>query len=105
MKKEPDYQAWMKENAPKREKTSGFQQREERLKAAAKTKISIRLDPDILDEFKRLAQEDSYQSLINRALREWLSKQTLKELLQGELEPPKEAQFPSNQSRSQKPKP
>lgn len=101
MKKEPDYEAWMKENAPQREKIGSFQQREERRKAAAKTKISIRLDPDILDEFKRLAQDDSYQSLINRALREWLSKQTLKELLREELEPLKEAWLHRNESSSQ----
>ena len=85
--KDRDYQAYIRENAPNPDKRSGIEQREERRKLVAlKTKITIRLDSEILDEFKRLAPEGKgYQNLINQALREWLSAQGVKELLREEL--------------------
>ena len=68
--------------------------------AAKKDRITIRLDQDILKAFKQLAGEGAYQPLINQALREWLTAQSVKELLREELpgiiaeqrEAPKEAE-------------
>ena len=61
--------------------------RQARRKAAEqKQRITIRVDSDILEEFKDLAgEEGSYQSLINLALRQWLEAQGLKELLRKDL--------------------
>jgi uncharacterized protein (DUF4415 family) len=51
-------------------------ERRERLRTLASTKerITIRIDSDILAQFRQLAHEGggSYQTLINRALGEWL---------------------------------
>lgn len=86
-KKEPDYQAYMQQTAPNRNKKSGFQEREARREfKTQKEKITIRIDQSVLDEFKRLVPEGKgYQNLINQALREWLAAQGVKELIREEL--------------------
>ena len=63
------------------------QAREARRKAAAhKQRITIRVDEDVLDEFRALAgDEGSYQTLINLALRQWLEARGLKEMLRRDL--------------------
>lgn len=85
--KETDYQVWMRNNPPDRGKQSGAKEREERRAESTKTKITIRLDSELIEEFKKMAGEHGYQSLINRALREWLIKQDVTELLRAELGP------------------
>ncbi|MFP4598562.1 MAG: BrnA antitoxin family protein [Persicimonas sp.] len=60
-----------------------------RLEQAAQRKqqVTIRLDADIVERFKQLAGPDgSYQTLINRALHEWLEAQSVGGLLRAELE-------------------
>lgn len=64
----------------------GPQQRKQRLQEATKTKISIRIDEDILQQFKTLAEGKGYQALINQALREWLVVNGLKEFLREDVE-------------------
>ncbi|MCK6508885.1 BrnA antitoxin family protein [Myxococcota bacterium] len=64
----------------------GLERRKQRLQEAIKTKISIRIDEDILQEFKALAQGKGYQALINQALREWLVVGGLRELLREDVE-------------------
>lgn len=83
--KEIDYQEWMRNNSPEQGKRSGKKEREARRAESAKTKITIRLDAELIEEFKKMAGERGYQSLINRALREWLIKQGVTELLRAEL--------------------
>ena len=83
--KEVDYEAWMRETAPRREKQTGLREREARRAESGKTKITIRLDGELIEEFKKRAGERGYQSLFNRALREWLIKQGVTELLRAEL--------------------
>ncbi len=63
------------------------QARQARRRAAEqKQRITIRVDGDVLEEFKELAgEEGSYQSLMNLALRQWLEAQGLKELLRKDL--------------------
>ncbi len=61
----------------------------QRLQKAAQRKqqLTIRLDADIVERFKHLAgPEGSYQSLINRALHEWLEAQSVGGLLRPEIE-------------------
>ena len=57
-----------------------------RRRERAKQRITIRIDEDILEEFRALVpQGRGYQSLINQALREWLVAQSVKDLIRQEL--------------------
>ena len=59
------------------------------LKEAAQRKkqLTIRLDVDIVERFRELAGPDgSYQTLMNRALHEWLEAQSVGMLLRSEIE-------------------
>lgn len=58
----------------------------EKAKSTGKTMISIRLDDDLLSNFKELAQGKGYQSLINQALKEWWLAKGIKELVAQELQ-------------------
>lgn len=61
----------------------------DRLREASEQKeqLTIRLDADIVAQFKELAGPDgSYQTLVNRALREWLETGGLRGLLREEIE-------------------
>lgn len=51
---------------------------------AGKTRITIRLDDDIIDWFRQQAEQtggSNYQTAINQALREHIERQSLEELL------------------------
>jgi len=53
-------------------------------KSAEKTRITIRLDEDIIAWFRKQVLDSgggNYQTLINQALREYIDHQTLEELL------------------------
>ena len=80
--KEPDYHAFMRETSPDPNKRSDQTQRHQRQQASLKTKISIRIDADILDEFKHLAGDEA-------------AKQSLKEILREELLPLNKENTPS----------
>lgn len=55
-------------------------------RAANKQRITIRLDGDILDEFKALVPEGrGYQALMNAALREWLAARDVRQLIRQDL--------------------
>ena len=81
-----DYKEYSSTHAPNpAEVRRGRAAREER-RSGTKQRITIRLDEDIVDEFKEIAQDGpGYQALINRALREWLSARDVKELIRGDL--------------------
>ena len=56
------------------------------LKATDKQKITIRLDRDLIEAFKGFTPDGKgYQLLINQALRDWLTAQSVKEMLRKEL--------------------
>jgi uncharacterized protein (DUF4415 family) len=65
--------------------------------AEGKTRITIRLDQDIVDRFLEMAEQSGgavgYQTLINRALREYLEgkaprfEDTLRRIIREELKP------------------
>jgi uncharacterized protein (DUF4415 family) len=51
---------------------------------AGKTRITIRLDDDIIDWFRQIAEHaggGNYQTMINQALREYIERQSLEDLL------------------------
>ena len=52
--------------------------------AASKTRITIRLDDNIIDWFRQQAEQaggSKYQTAINQALRDYIERQSLEELL------------------------
>lgn len=58
-----------------------------RMASAAKKQLTIRLDADIIERFKDLAgPEGSYQTLMNRALHEWLEAQSIGGLLESKIQ-------------------
>jgi uncharacterized protein (DUF4415 family) len=82
-----DYQAYTRENAPDPAKIQrGPEARRQRLEAAIMKSV-LRIDKDILQQFKQLAPSDQEcQRLINQALREWLAAKDVKELVRAELQ-------------------
>lgn len=84
--KEVDYQAELEKSAPNpaniRRGLKALQEKRE----VGKTKITIRIDENIVQQFKQMAPEGrGYQSLMNQALLEWLAAQNVKELLRQEM--------------------
>jgi uncharacterized protein (DUF4415 family) len=81
-----DYQGTLRRSGPPPGQERGHAARQAR-RAVAKERITIRIDQDVLERFKDLSPEgQGYQSLINEALREWLSARGVKELIREELE-------------------
>ena len=82
-----DYQDYMRQQSPDSNEISrGPGPRQER-RRANKAMITIRIDQDVLDQFKRIAPAgQGYQTLINQALRDWLVARGVKELVREELE-------------------
>ncbi len=82
-----DYQAYTRETPPDPAKIlRGTADRQRRFDAAM-TRLAVRIDEDLLQEFRQLATEDqSHEQLINQALREWLSAQGVKELVRAEIQ-------------------
>jgi uncharacterized protein (DUF4415 family) len=67
----------------------GYENFREKMREAAQRKkqVTIRLDADIVAAFKKLAgSEGSYQTLINRALHEWLEARGVRGLLVDAIE-------------------
>jgi uncharacterized protein (DUF4415 family) len=67
----------------------GYENFREKMREAARRKqqVTIRLDADIVAAFKKLAGSDgSYQTLINRALHDWLEARGVRGLLVGAIE-------------------
>ena len=53
--------------------------------ASNKTRVTARFDADVVERFKELAGEGSYQALMNRALRQWLDVKDIRQMLREEL--------------------
>jgi len=86
-KDEFDYHDYMKRSGPNPNTAHrGFKRRRKPPVEVVKQRITIRIDEDILEEFRQLVPKGrGYQSLINHALREWLAARGMKELLREEL--------------------
>jgi len=82
-----DYQAYTRETPPDPAQIHrGTTDRRGRFEAAMQRQ-TMWIDEDILQQFRQLAAEgQSYEQLINRALREWLSTQSMKEVLRSEIQ-------------------
>lgn len=84
--KEFDYQAHMRENPPDPARIHRGPHARKKRQEAAKAKITIRIDEEVIKQFKEMVPEGhGYQGLINQALRDWLSAQGVKELIRKEL--------------------
>ena len=81
-----DYQTYTRTHPPDASKIQrGAEARRQRFEAAQRRQV-IRIDEDVLDEFRQLTPDaQDYERLINQALREWLSAQNVKELVREEL--------------------
>jgi len=54
--------------------------------AGPKVQLTIRLDADVVERFRELAGEDgNYQTLINQALREWLTAGSVRDLIRADV--------------------
>jgi uncharacterized protein (DUF4415 family) len=82
-----DYQAWMRETPPDPTKIHRGTAERERRRAAAMLQRAVRIDEDLLKEFRQLATEgQSYEQLINQALREWLFAKGMQGLVRAEIQ-------------------
>ena len=85
--KDFDYQNHMIEHPPPADSIHrGTTARQTRRDAVTKDRITIRIDADVIEQFKQRAPDgQGYQSLINRALREWLAAQDIKQVVREEF--------------------
>ena len=84
MKEDEDYER-LKNSKPS-DFGRKYTQEERKARRQQKSRITIRIDEDILDEFKSIASDGKgYQSLINQALREWLIARDVRSLLKEEI--------------------
>jgi uncharacterized protein (DUF4415 family) len=81
-----DYQAYMRQQAPELGQMQRGPTARAARRAVAKSKITIRIDTDIVEQFKQMvADGQGYQRLMNQALREWLMARGVTELVREEL--------------------
>ena len=65
----------------------GPEARDQRRRAALKQRVTIRLDAEVIEQFKALAPDGrGYQGLINQALREWLVAGSLSKIVESEIQ-------------------
>ena len=100
-----DYEAYARRNSPESTRIQrGPDARRQRFEAA-KTRRTIYIDGDILEQFRQLAPENQrYVTVINQALREWLFANDLKDLVREELQQMVQKALVSIQAASQLPK-
>ncbi len=81
-----DYQTYTRDNPPDPAKIQrGYEARRQRLEAA-RSRSAIQIDEDLVARFRQITPESqSYERVINQALREWLTARDMKELIRGEL--------------------
>ena len=87
--KEPDfdYQTYMRQHPPELKQIQRGPAEREKRREVAKSKITIRIDTDIIEQFKQMVPDgQGYQRLMNQALREWLMAQGVTELVREELQ-------------------
>jgi uncharacterized protein (DUF4415 family) len=82
-----DYRRHAKVSGPDTAKVRRGTQRRAKPIEPSKRRITIRIDQEILEEFRQLTPGGrGYQRLINHALREWLTARGIKELVRTELQ-------------------
>lgn len=81
-----DYQTYMRHNPPDPAQMQQGPEARRQRRDMAKSKITIRIDPDILEQFKQMVPDgQGYQRLINHALREWLMARDIQDVVRREL--------------------
>jgi len=53
--------------------------------ASPKARVTARFDSDVVEQFKELAKDGSYQALMNHALRQWLEAQSVTQMVREEI--------------------
>ena len=82
-----DYQQHLNEQEPDVKAIQRGPQARQARRETIKDRITIRIDADLLEQFKAMVPEGhGYQGLINQALREWLTAQGINRLVRDELE-------------------
>lgn len=82
----------LRQEAQPEKRTTGPSQRRKRMESNAKAKgvkktmISIRIDNDLLENFKELSGGSGYQRAINQALREWWVARDISDLVASQLQ-------------------
>lgn len=65
----------------------GHEARRQRMEAAVAKRLTVRLDEDVIKELQQLIMEgQTYEQVVNGALREWLAAGEMKELVREELQ-------------------
>ena len=99
-----DYQTYMQQHVPPSAQMQRGHAGREARREVAKTKITIRIDADIIEQFKQLVPDgQGYQRLMNHALREWLTAQGVTELVRDELQALTAQMMASLQEASRRP--
>jgi uncharacterized protein (DUF4415 family) len=81
-----DYQTYTRQNPPDPGQMQRGPEARQQRRDMAKSKITIRIDPDILEQFKQMVPDgQGYQRLINQALREWLMARDMQDVVREEL--------------------
>lgn len=81
-----DYEEYSRTHGPDPAKTRRGREAREARRSTAKQRITIRLDQEVVDEFRALTPDGKgYQALINQALREWLAARDIKHLIRDDL--------------------
>ena len=81
-----DYQGHMGHSSPDPGRIKRGTGARQKRRDIAKSRITIRIDTEVVEQFKQLVPAgQGYQSLMNEALREWLTAQGVNELVRVEL--------------------
>lgn len=81
-----DYQTYMRQNPQDAEQIQRGPEARQKRWEMAKSKITIRIDSDVLEQFRQMVPEgQGYQRLINQALREWLMTRDMRDVVRQEL--------------------
>jgi uncharacterized protein (DUF4415 family) len=81
-----DYQTYTRHHPPDPGQMQQGPEARQQRQEMAKSKITIRIDPDILEKFKQMVPDgQGYQRLINQALREWLMARDIQDVVRQEL--------------------
>lgn len=100
-----DYKRFMKEGPIDRSKINTGPMAHRNRRKAAKNRITIRIDEETIEQFKKLVPEGrGYQSLINLALREWLTAQGVQQLVEDKISKVVDQAVVSIQAAAQSPK-
>ncbi len=80
-----DYQAHLREQEPDPAKIRTHEEREQEMRQVGKRRINLYVGSDVIEGFKAAAGGRRWQTLMAEALSEWLTAQSVKELVREEV--------------------